>query len=144
MAVIIPGGYGQFWDVHHNEDLLKIIASVYESGGVVGTIGHGTATLINVKLKSGQYLVHGKTMTCFPSWNEKNIMQQSNFGKLLPFDMEEELKKKGANLKIYNPQTRTHHEIVDEEGRLVTAAFAGSGTFLASEVYKLIRKGRKD
>lgn len=138
LAVIIPGGYGQFWDTHKNADILRIISEIHDYGGIIGTIGHGTATLIDVKLKSNEYLVNGKTMTSFPTWNEKNIMKQSDFGKLLPYDMEIELKKRGANLKVYNHEKRVNHEIVDSENRLVTASFANSGKFVADEVLKLI------
>ena len=139
-AVIIPGGYGQFWDVHKNEKILRIISQVYEAGGVIGTLGHGTATLIDVKLESGQYLVEGKTMTCFPTWNEKNIMKQSDFGKLLPYDMEVALIKKGANLKIYNRDKKTNYEIIDPNHRLVTASFSSGGEFVAKEVIKILMK----
>ncbi|GAA4274870.1 type 1 glutamine amidotransferase domain-containing protein [Aquimarina gracilis] len=137
-AIIIPGGYGQFWDTHKDKNILNIISKVYESGGVIGTIGHGTATLIDVKLKSGKYLVKNKTMTCFPTWNEKNIMEQSDFGKLLPYDMEMELLKRGANLKVYDHQKRINYEVVDSINRLITASFANSGKFVADEVIKLI------
>ncbi|AXT56447.1 DJ-1/PfpI family protein [Aquimarina sp. MMG015] len=138
LAVIIPGGYGQFWDTHKNTDVLHTISEIYDSGGIIGTIGHGTATLIDVKLKSGQYLVKDKTMTSFPTWNEKNIMKQSDFGKLLPYDMEIELKKRGANLKIYNHEKKINYEIVDSQNRLITASFANSGKFVADEVLKFI------
>ncbi len=141
-AVIIPGGYGQFWDTHKNEDILRIISEIHESGGAIGSLGHGTATLIDVKSKSGSYLVKGKTMTCFPSWNEKNIMKQSNYSQLLPYDMEEELKKRGANLKIYDHEKKVNYEIVDTNNRLVTAAFANSGEFVATEVLEIIRKNK--
>ncbi|WP_106793233.1 type 1 glutamine amidotransferase domain-containing protein [Aquimarina sp. Aq78] len=140
LAVIIPGGYGQFWDTHKNKDILQVISEIYDSGGVIGTIGHGTATLINVKLKSGEYLVKDKTMTSFPTWNEKNIMKQSNFGKLLPYDMETELQKRGANLKVYNHEKKINYEIVDSKNRLITASFSNSGEFVADEVLKLINK----
>ncbi|MEX0272976.1 MAG: hypothetical protein AB3N16_01205, partial [Flavobacteriaceae bacterium] len=129
---------GQFWDTHNNEDILHIISKIYDAGGVIGTIGHGTATLIDVKLKSGEYLVKGKTMTSFPSWNEKNIMEQSDFGKLLPYDMETELLKRGADLKVYDHEKKRNHEIVDSKNRLITASFANSGKFVADEVLNLI------
>ncbi len=140
LAVFIPGGYGQFWDTHKNEDVQKIIAEIYESNGVIGTVGHGTATLIDVKLKSGEYLVNDKTMTSFPTWNEKNIMKQSNFGALLPYDMEVELQKRGADLKVYNHEKKINYEVVDSENRLITASFANSGKFVAEEVLKLMNK----
>ena len=141
-AVIIPGGYGQFVDVHKNEGIARLITSIYENGGVIGTLGHGTAALVNLKLKNGEYLVKGKTMTSFPSWNEKNLMEDSNFGKLLPFDMEEELQLRGANLKIYDQEAKTNYQIVDADNRIVTASFATGGEFVANEVYKLVQSAK--
>ncbi len=138
LAVIIPGGYGQFWDTHKDSDILRVISEIYDNGGIVGTIGHGTATLIDVKLNSEEYLVKDKTMTSFPTWNEKNIMKQSDYGKLLPYDMETELLKRGANLKVYNHEKKINYEIVDSENRLITASFSTSGKFVADEVLKLI------
>lgn len=139
LAVIIPGGYGQFWDTHKNRKILEIISRVYDAGGAIGTIGHGAATLIDVKLESGAYLVKDKTMTSFPSWNEKNIMKQSDFGALLPYDMEVELQKRGANLKVYHHEKKMNYEIVDAKNRLVTASFSTGGEFVSNEVLKLIK-----
>ena len=139
-AVIIPGGYGQFWDVHLDEQIKALIVAIYESGGVIGSLGHGTSTLVPLRLSSGEYLVTGKTMTCFPYWNEKNIMKESNYGQLLPFDMQEALTEQGADLKIYDHASRTNHEIIDERHRLVTAAFASGGGFVAREVHRLMQK----
>lgn len=136
-AIIIPGGYGQFWDIHSNIEIQKLIAKIYESGGVIGSLGHGTAMLIDVKLRSGEYLVKNKTLTSFPTWNEKNIMKQSDFGKLLPYDMEKELLGRGAYLKIYNHEKGINYEVVDANNRLVTASFSSSGEFVAQKVLKL-------
>lgn len=135
-AVIIPGGYGQFWDVHQNPQIQRIVAEVYEAGGFIGSIGHGTATLIDVKLSSGEYLVAGKTIACFPSWYEKNSMEQSDYGNLLPYDMEIELQNRGADLKIYDRENRTNYEIIDSTNRLITASFASGAQFVAEEILK--------
>ncbi|WP_291964617.1 hypothetical protein [Maribacter sp.] len=67
-------------------------------------------------------------------------MKQSDYGKLLPYDMEAELYKRGANLKVYDHEKRTNYEIVDYENRLITASFANSGEFVADEVLKMINK----
>ena len=52
-AVFIGGGYGNVFDVASNEDLLVIIAKIYESGGVIGSVGHGAGAFANAKLSSG-------------------------------------------------------------------------------------------
>ena len=79
-------------------------------------------------------------MTSFPTWTERNVMEQSDFGRLLPFDMETLLRERGADLRVYDRQTRTNHEIVDAKNRLVTASFASSGLFVARAVHRLVNQ----
>ncbi len=140
-AIIYPGGYGHFWDVYSDKKIAEIAATIYESGGVIGALGHGTADLLNIKLQSNEYLVKGKTVTCFPTWCEKEFMAEADYGKLLPVDMENELIKRGANVKVCNKENRKEGInifMADTENRIVTAAFADGGSFVAEEIYKLL------
>lgn len=139
-ALVIPGGYGQFWDIHDHQEINTIIAAIYENGGIIGTLGHGTSSLVNVELSNGEPLVKGKRMTCFPSWFEKEYMVEADYGTLLPFDMEAALIAKGANLKIMDKATRSNAEIVDAEHRLITASLANSGAFIAAELLQLMEE----
>ena len=139
-VVIIPGGYGQFWDIHQNVAINKLIAEIYENDGIIASLGHGTSSLVNVKLSNGEPLVKNKTLTCFPSWFEKEIMFEADYGKLLPFDMEEELDKKGAKLKRVDKETRSNSEIIDLENRIITASSATGGEFIASEIINLLKR----
>ena len=140
-AVFYPGGHGQYFDVVDNESISKITATIYEQGGVVGTAGHGAASLINVRLSSGSYLVAGKSMTCFPLWAEKKFMNISEYGKLLSFDMQEVLAQRGASITVSTEETyRTKEleQIIDKENRMVTGAFAGSARWVAEIMVKLL------
>lgn len=138
-AVILPGGYGQFWDIHEDKAINQLISNIYEQGGIIGALGHGTSSLVNVNLSNGSPLVQGKTMTCFPSWFEKEFMLEADHGKLLPFDMEEELIKKGAHLKTVDRARTFKGAVVDKEHRLITASMASGGVFIAQEILKLLR-----
>lgn len=138
-AVIIPGGYGQFWDIHTDSPINKMVAEIYENEGVVATIGHGSAALVNIDLANGQPLVKGKTLTCFPTWFEQEVMFEADYGKLLPFDMEVELARKGALLKKVDKETRSNSQIIDTEHRLITASLAATGgEFVAEELMKML------
>ncbi len=139
-VIIIPGGYGQFWDIHSNAEINSLIAEIYEAGGIIGSLGHGTSSLVNVTLANGEALVKGKTLTCFPSWFEKEIMFEADYGRLLPFDMEIELEEKGADLRRVDKETRSNGEVVDLENRLVTASSATGGAFIASEILKMLER----
>ncbi|MDF2457223.1 MAG: ThiJ/PfpI protein [Cytophagaceae bacterium] len=138
-AVILPGGYGQFVDVHSNAALNNIIRDIYANNGFIGTLGHGASSLVHVKDQQGQWLVKGKTLTCFPTWFEKEIMSEANHGELLPFDMEVELQKKGADLKQVQ-KNGANKDVVDAPHRLVTTAFSDGGEFVVTSLHQLIIK----
>lgn len=141
-AVFYPGGHGQYFDVMYDERISAITAKIYEKGGVVGTAGHGAASLANIQLSNCRFLVSGKKITCFPHWAELKFMEISNYGKLLPFDMEEVLARRGANLVVCTPETRPNKDythILDQKNRLVTGAFATSAQWVAEEMVKLLK-----
>lgn len=142
-AVFYPGGYGQFWDIYPHKEIAKITAKIYLSGGVIGAAGHGTASLVNVMLSPDNYLVEGKIMTCFPTWAEKEFMKDAAYGALLPFDMEQELVKRGAKLQYCTREDKGTHGVVDAENRLVTGAFADDAEFVAREMANLIARNFK-
>ena len=144
VAVFYPGGHGQYFDVINDERISVITASIYENGGVLGTAGHGVASLINVQLSNGKYLVSGKKITCFPHWAELKFMNISNYGKLLPFDMQEVLARRGANLIVCTEATRPQKEfthVEDADARIVTGAFATSAPWVAERMVYYLQAG---
>ena len=145
VAIFYPGGHGQYFDVVNDERISILAAKIYENGGVIGTTGHGTASLINIKLRNNKYLVEGKKMTCFPHWSELNDMYISDYGKLLPFDMQEVLTKRGANLIVCPSKLKSNKEctqIVDYKNHMVTGAFAGDANWVAEEIVKQLQTKR--
>ncbi len=140
-AVFYPGGHGQYFDVIADERIAKITALIYENGGVIGTAGHGAASLIDIRLSDGKYLVQGKRMTCFPHWAELAFMNISAYGKLLPFDMEEVLGRRGANVIVCTKENRSNNDltlVVDRENRIVTGAFANGAPWVAEQMVVLL------
>ncbi len=141
IAVFYPGGHGQYFDVLNNERISVLVAKIYENGGVIGTAGHGAASLVNIKLSNGNYLLDGKTMTCFPYWSELQHMFISNYGQLLPFNMEEVLAKRGANIFVCAKEAKQSEcAILDDTNRLVTGAYANHAQWVAEEMVKLLRR----
>ncbi len=140
-AVFYPGGHGQYFDVVNDERIAAITATIYENGGVIGTAGHGVASLINVRLNNGSFLVDGKSITCFPAWAERKFMNISNYGKLLAFDMQEVLARRGAKLTVCTEATygiKELNEVIDRKNRMVTGAFANSARWVAEQMNELI------
>lgn len=56
-AVFVPGGLAPMVDMAEHKLLKKVIRETYERSAVVGSVCHGPASLLNVKLSNGEYLV---------------------------------------------------------------------------------------
>lgn len=142
IAVYAPGGHGQFFDVATDERIATLIANIYEAGGVLGIAGHGTASIVNVRLSDCTYLVARKRMTTFPAWAEEKWMNISNYGKLLPFCMADVLRRRGAYLVTAEPQTVDNPDLtkaIDVANRIVTGSFASSAGWVSEEMIKLLK-----
>ena len=81
------------FDFTHNFELHNIIASVYERGAIVASVGHGYCGILNVRLSDGSYLVNGKILTG-PSWREEKLALVS---QKVPYNAEELARERGAD-----------------------------------------------
>lgn len=92
------GGFASLFDYPHNQELALIARSIYERGGLVAAICHGTCALMPITLSDGTSLIRGKTVATRP------FEEDSNFGELtrdqvlyfFPFIVEEALAEHGA------------------------------------------------
>lgn len=81
------------FDFTHNSELHNLIASIYERGAIVASVGHGYCGILNVRLSDGSYLVNGKILTG-PSWKEEKLALAS---QKVPYNAEELAKERGAD-----------------------------------------------
>lgn len=94
-AIYFTGGHGVMFDFPDDEGLLRITREIFERGGVVSSVCHGYCGLLNTKLSDGSYLIAGRNMTGF-AWREEVL---ARVNKLVPYNTEEEVKKRGAHYK---------------------------------------------
>lgn len=92
-CVYLAGGHGAMYDFPDNTALQEIVGKLYESNKIVAAICHGVCGLLNVKLSDGENMIKGKKLTGF-SWFEESLAGRK---KEVPFDLEEELKERGAH-----------------------------------------------
>ncbi len=130
-AVYIGGGYGPLFDVAVEEKLLSVIASIYENGGILGGCGHGPGAYANVKLSNGNFLVSQKKITGFPNSTEKT-KAWANEGTLLPFLVEDQLRKNGAIFLTKNDLEDKHDIVIDQ--RIISTMFLPSAAIVAKEM----------
>ncbi len=130
-GVFIGGGYGVMFDVANNKQIHSIITRIYESGGIVGVGGHGSAGIANVALSNGEFLVKGKRIAGFPNSTEKS-KSWAKQGTLLPFLIESQLIKNGAI--ALNKKTLKDKNAVVEDQRIISTMFLPSAALVAKEM----------
>ena len=133
-AVFIGGGYGPLFDIANNEQLLNVIAKIYQAGGIIGASGHGAGAFANVQLTDGQFMVKGKRIAGFPNSTEK-LKSWAKEGTLLPFLVESQLLKNGADALNKETLKDKHAVVIDQ--RLVTTMFLPSAALVAKEMIDL-------
>lgn len=136
-AVYVGGGYGTLFDVAANEELMNLIGAIYENGGVVGGCGHGPGGFANAKLKSGSYLVKDKRVAGFPNSTERS-KSWAGQGSLLPFLVEDQLRKNGAMVQNKETLADKHAVVVDQ--RIVSTMFLPSAALVAEEMVRLLER----
>lgn len=126
-CVYLAGGHGAMYDFPNDIRIQYIIKKQYESDKMVAAICHGVCGLLNVKLSNGEYLIKGKIITGF-NWFEECLARRK---KEIPFNLENELKRRGANYKkAFIPMTSK--VIVDRN--LIT----GQNPFSSKEIAKVL------
>ena len=113
-AVYFVGGKGPMFDFAGNPDVQRLVASIYDAGGVVGAVCHGPAALIDVTLANGRKLLAGKRVTGFT--NQEELFLIRNAREVFPFLLEDVLTEQ-AGVFSSGPKY-LDHTVVD--GRLVT------------------------
>ncbi|WP_026553507.1 type 1 glutamine amidotransferase domain-containing protein [Arthrobacter sp. H20] len=129
-AVYLVGGHGTMWDFPDSEGLQKLVASVYNAGGVVGAVCHGPAGLLNVELENGLRLVEGKRVAAFT--NDEEVAADKD--KIVPFFLADRLEEQGAT----HVSAGVFEEKVIVDERLVTGQNPASAGGVAKEMEKLL------
>lgn len=121
-GIFLPGGHGTMYDFPENEDLARLVGSIYDQGGVVGAVCHGPAGLVNAKRADGQPIVAGRRVNSFTNAEE----DAAGLTAVMPFLLEDRLKARGA---IFH-STANFTKCAVTDGRLVT----GQNPMSAEEV----------
>ena len=133
-AVFYPGGHGVMFDLPDHDKLSHISGQIYDAGGVIGAVCHGSAGLLNIKIDGGVPLLKGKEVTGFTNAEEVAVGLLDQ----IPFLLEDRLSEDGGLFSKAAPFER--HVVVSE--RLVTGQNPASARAVGEEIRKLISKSR--
>ncbi len=129
-VIFFAGGHGAMWDFPDDRDIIRLSQALLEKGGIVAAVCHGSAALVNVKDKEGNYVVNGAKVTGFSNVEEASV----ELDAVVPFLLETKLKERGAEFtsgKIWLP-----HVAVDE--RLITGQNPASARAVAQAVIAIV------
>jgi putative intracellular protease/amidase len=128
-AIFMPGGLAPMVDMPEHPLLKKVIKETYERRAVVGAVCHGPASLLNVKLTDGSYLVAGKNVSSFTNDEEENYAKAD-----VPFELESALVEQGAVFHKAAPW----QPFSVADGNLVTGQNPASAKGVGEKMIKLL------
>jgi len=103
-AIVVAGGQAPMFTFEGARDLHEKFAAFYEAGKIAAALCHGVAILRYARLKDGELLAKGKTVTGFANVEEDfadnavwgmNLLPRDKH--VMPWRIEDEMKKIGAN-----------------------------------------------
>lgn len=140
-AIVVAGGQSPMFTFEKATDLHAKFVEFYEANKIACALCHGVAVLRYAKLSSGAPLAKGKTITGFANeeedfadnavWNMGALPREKH---LMPWRIEDELKKLGANYV----QGGRWRGFAVRDGNLVTGQQNFSGTETANLVIEAL------
>ena len=122
-AVFYPGGHGPLWDLATDPISITLIENFYKHNKPVAFVCHAPAALLKVKAPDGEPLVKGKEVTGFSDTEEEAV----KLTKVVPFLLEDELKKLGAHYS----KGDNWSSYVKEDGLIITGQNPASSEAVA-------------
>jgi len=130
-AVFYPGGHGPLWDLANDLNSIALIEKFYNQKKPIAFVCHAPGVLRKVKLPNGEPLVKGKDLTGFSDSEEEAVQ----LTKIVPFLLEDELKKLGANYSK-GPDWGSYVKV---DGLLITGQNPNSSEAAAKELIHLLQ-----
>ena len=127
-VIYFAGGHGTMWDFPDNEDVQRLVSSIYETGGIVAAVCHGPSALLNVQLSDGKYLIENREINSFTDSEEEEVKAQD----IVPFLLESKLRERGAN---FQPGDNWANKVV-VDGRLITGQNPQSASSLGEAIVR--------
>ncbi len=131
-AIFYPGGHGPLWDLATDEYSISLIEEFWDAKKPVAAVCHAPSVLLNVKDEDGNFLIKGKKVTGFSNTEEVAV----KLDKIVPFMLEDELKKKGG---IYSKKEDWTSYVV-KDGLLITGQNPQSSEAVAKELLAVLKK----
>ncbi|SEB44524.1 Putative intracellular protease/amidase [Tenacibaculum sp. MAR_2009_124] len=136
-AVQYIGGGSVMFDVPQNKEIANIVMEIYEKhNGIISSVCHGTAGIVNLKTSNGEYLVKNKRVNGYPDDYER---KDRPYFKTFPFLIKKTIEERGGVFKFSKPNT-PHVEV---DGRLITGQNYKSSKPVSEKIISLLSENIK-
>lgn len=132
-AIMICGGQSPMFTFREDKTLVNLFMQFYTAHKPSAALCHGTCLLLETRLSDGSPLIQGKTITGFAN-SEEDYADQIVGQKIMPFRIEDEAQKLGAN--FITKKAFSSHALRD--GNLITGQQQNSGTETAKLVLQAL------
>lgn len=134
-AVYYGGGGAAMFGVADNKAIQDIAMQVYENqGGIVSSICHGTAGLVNLQSNDGSYLVSGKKVNGFPDAFEN---MEAEYYKTFPFSIQQKIVERGGDFQF---SKEGWDDFMIADGRLITGQDPSAAASVARKVVATLER----
>ncbi len=132
-AIVVVGGQSPMFTFRDAKNLQNLFKSFHDAKKVSAALCHGTSLLLYIKNDDGTDFVNGKEMTGFSN-EEEDFADKAVGQKLMPFRIEDEAKKLGANFV----KAGAFEPYAVKDGNLITGQQQNSGEVTAKLVIKAL------
>jgi putative intracellular protease/amidase len=133
VAIHYLGGSNAMYGVAENNQLQDIAMAIYEQqNGVISSVCHGTAGIVNLKNSDGSYLVSGKQITGYPDEFEA---KDRPYYQSFPFSIEQRITDQGGKFS-YGKRNESHVKV---DGRIVTGTNYQSSRDVAMAMLEILQ-----
>lgn len=135
-AIFYTGGHGTMWDFRGSRALKRVAEGIYRNGGIVSSVCHGAAGLLDLQADSGRPLIEGHRVTGFSNLEET----LSGVKDQVPYLLQSEMEARGAR---YEKSLIPFSSFVLTDGRIVTGQNPGSSKEVAQALLAALQRGRQ-
>lgn len=134
-AVHYVGGSNAMYGVAENKPIQQIAMEIYEEhNGIISSVCHGTAGIVNLKTKDGNYLVKNKRISGYPESFEN---QSKAYFKEFPFLIQKTIEQRGGQF-FHADRNEAYVEV---DGRIVTGQNHLSSPLVAERMVEILKRG---
>ena len=136
-AIQFIGGGAAMFGVPENKEIQTIAMDIYEKyNGILSSVCHGTAGIVNLKTKDGKYVVDGKRVSGYPDDYEN---KDAPYFKTFPFLIKKTIEERGGDFRFSERGKFT----LEADGRLVTGQNFQSSKPVSLKIIELIDAMKK-